>query len=88
MYTAGDLKLLTSLASQAAPAIDNALLHEKTLREAKEREDQLKRQIEELRIELNEARQEEQVTEIVETEYFKWLREQSDDLRKIIDGDS
>jgi len=86
MYTASDLKLLTSLASQAAPAIDNALLHEKTLREAREREEQLKRQIEELRIELNEARQEEKVTEIVETEYFKWLREQSDDLRKIIDG--
>jgi transcriptional regulator with GAF, ATPase, and Fis domain len=88
MYTAGDLKLLTTLASQSAPAIDNALLHEKTLREAREREEQLKRQIEELRIELNEVRQEEKVTEIVETEYFKRLRDQSNDLRKIINGDA
>jgi adenylate cyclase len=87
MYTAGDLKLLTTLASQSAPAIDNALLHEKTLREAREREEQLRRQIEDLRIELNEARQEEKVTEIVETEYFKRLRNQSNDLRKIINGD-
>ena len=32
-YTAGDLKLLTAIASQAAAAIDNALLHEHKLRE-------------------------------------------------------
>ncbi len=32
-YTAGDLKLLISIASQAAAAIDNALLHEHKLRE-------------------------------------------------------
>jgi adenylate cyclase len=88
MYTAGDLKLLTTLAFQSAPAIDNALLHEKTLREARELEEQLRRQIEELRIELNEARQEEKVTEIVETEYFKRLRNQSNDLRKIMNGDA
>ena len=87
MYTAGDLKLLTTLASQSAPAIDNALLHEKTLREARSREEQLKRQIEELRIELDEVRQEEKVAEIVETEYFKRLRDQSNDLRRIIEGD-
>jgi len=32
-YTAGDLKLLIAIASQAAAAIDNALLHEHKLRE-------------------------------------------------------
>ncbi|MGB3494903.1 MAG: adenylate/guanylate cyclase domain-containing protein [Elainellaceae cyanobacterium] len=34
-YSAGDLKLLNALASQAAAAIENALLHKKELREAR-----------------------------------------------------
>jgi|GEM_PF-401870 len=34
-YSAGDLKLLNALASQAAAAIENALLHEKEIREAR-----------------------------------------------------
>lgn len=34
-YAAGDLKLLSALASQAAAAIENALLHEHELREAR-----------------------------------------------------
>ena len=49
-FTAGDLKLLNTLASQAAASIDNALLYEKTLREAQEREERLKHQVRELRI--------------------------------------
>jgi len=88
IYTAADLKLLRALASQAAPTIENALLHERTLREAREREDQLRRRIDELRIELDEARQEEKVAELVETEYFQQLQRQSSDLRKIIEGDT
>ncbi len=84
-YTAGDLKLLNTLASQAAPAIENALLYEKTLREAREREEKLQRQIQELRIELNEAQQNQQVAEITESDYFQQLRSQADNLRKIIE---
>ena len=83
-YTAKDLKLLNTLASQAAPAIENALLYETTLREAKEREERLQRQIQELRIELDEARQDKQVAEITETDYFRQLRGEAEDLRKII----
>ena len=69
---------------QAAPAIETALLYEKTLREAKEREEGLQRQIQELRIELDEARQDKQVAEITETDYFQQLRGEAEDLRKII----
>lgn len=83
-YTAKDLKLLNTLASQAAPAIENALLYEKTVREAKEREERLQRQIQELRIELDEARQDKQVAEITESDYFQQLRGEAEDLRKII----
>ena len=84
LYTAKDLKLLNTLASQAAPAIENALLYEKTLREAKEREERLQRQIQELRIELDEARQDKQVAEITESDYFQQLRGEADSLRQII----
>jgi hypothetical protein len=84
IYTAKHLKLLNTLALQAAPAIENALLHEKTLREAKEREQRLQRQIQELRIELDEARQDKQVAEITESDYFQQLRGEAEDLRKII----
>jgi transcriptional regulator with GAF, ATPase, and Fis domain len=83
-YTAKDLKLLSALASQAAPAIENAILYEKTVREAKQREERLQRQIRELRIELDDARQAKQLAEITETDYFQQLRSQADDLRKII----
>ena len=86
-YVAADLKLLNTLASQAAPAIENALLYEKTLREARQREQRLQRQIQELRIELDEARQSKQVAEITESDYFQRLRGQADNLREIIEGD-
>jgi GAF domain-containing protein len=84
VYTAGNLNLLNTLASQAAPAIENAILHEKMLREAKEREERLRKQIKELSIELDAARQREKVAEITESEYFQRLRDQADSLREII----
>ncbi len=86
LYTAADLKLLNTLASQAGPAIESAVLYEKTLREAKEREERLQRQIEQLKIELDEARMTKQVTEITESDYFQRLREQAEGLRRTMDG--
>lgn len=83
-YTAADLKLLNALGSQAAPAIENALLYERTLREAQEREERLRQQVRELRIELDEARQKEKVAEITGTEYYQRLRSRADVLRSII----
>jgi transcriptional regulator with GAF, ATPase, and Fis domain len=85
-YAAADLKLLSTIASQAAPAIDNALLYEKEMEAARRREERLKEQIEALRIELSEAKQARQVAEITETDYFQRLQAQAQDLREIIDG--
>jgi class 3 adenylate cyclase len=42
-YTAGDLKLLTTVALQASSAINSALLFEKNIREAREREEAMRR---------------------------------------------
>jgi len=83
-YTAAHLNLLCTLATQAAPAIENALLYEKSLREAQEREEQLRRQVLELRIELDEARQKKKVAEITGSDYYQQLREQANTLRSII----
>lgn len=41
-YTAADLKLLTTLALQSSSAIESALLYEKNIREAKEREETMR----------------------------------------------
>ena len=41
-YTAGDLKLLTTLALQSSAAIESALLYEKNMRESKEREEAMR----------------------------------------------
>lgn len=81
-YTAADLKLLNTLASLVGPAIENALFHEKTLREAKEREEKLQRQIDQLKIELDQALVAKEVSQITESEYFQKLSQQAMNMRR------
>jgi CheY-like chemotaxis protein len=50
------------------------------------REQRLKQQVQELRIELDETRQARQVAEITESDYFRNLRSQASALRSIVDG--
>ena len=50
------------------------------------REQRLKQQVQQLRIELDDARQAQQVAEITESEYFQQLEARAGDLRQIIDG--
>src|SRR5512135_3272006 len=50
------------------------------------REQRLKQQVQQLRIELDEVRQARQVSEITESEYFQQLQAKAQDLRQIIDG--
>lgn len=83
-YTSGDFKLLLTLASLAAPVLDNARIYERTIYEAHIRETQLHKRIEALRIELDEKNQQDKVKEITESEYFQSLRNQTEILRKII----
>ncbi len=51
--------------------------------EVRAREDRLRRQVEELRIEIDEARQARQVAEITDTDYFRTLRSRAAELRRI-----
>jgi signal transduction histidine kinase len=55
--------------------------------EVQAREEQLKRQVEELRIKIDEVRKVRQVAEITETEYFQHLREYAAKMREGAKGD-
>lgn len=81
-YTAQHLKLLTTVASQAAQAIDNAHLHQQQLEAAKARESRLQQQLRELRLEVDEAKRSRQVAEITETDYFQQLQKRAGQLRR------
>jgi hypothetical protein len=78
IFTAGDEKLLTALASQAGVAIANA-------REVQARERRLKQQIEALRIEIDESKKQREVFAITESEYFAYLQENAQHLRAEFD---
>ncbi len=52
------------------------------------REQRLKQQVQELRIELSAARQTRQVAEITGTDYFRQLLAEAQNLREIVDGSS
>ena len=78
MFTAGDLKLLMALASQAGVAIANA-------REVEARERRLKQRIAELHIVIDEAKKQREVTAITDSEYFDRLREDARKMRAEFD---
>jgi CheY-like chemotaxis protein/GAF domain-containing protein len=74
-FDSGVQQMMESLSLLATVALD-----------AYKREQSLRQEIQELRIELNEARQKSRVAEITETEYFRQLQNKAEDLRKIITG--
>ena len=63
-----------------------ARVFQRMANEVRAREERLKQQVQELRIEIDEARQDQKVAEITETEFFQRLRDQAEDLRRIIDS--
>ncbi len=81
-YTAQHLKLLSTVASQAAQAIANAQFHQQQVQEAKAREEKLQQQLQELRLEVSAAKRSRQVVEITETEYFQQLQQRAGQLRR------
>ena len=83
-FEAGDLKLTGAVAAQCAGVLERILEEEARARAAAEREAALRRQLDQLRIELDAQRQAERVGEVTETEYFGGLRAQASDLRRII----
>ena len=54
--------------------------------EVRAREDRLRAEVRELRIEIDAARQSRKVAEITETDFFRDLRERAPSLRRIVDG--
>jgi GAF domain-containing protein len=74
VYTAGDLKLLNTLATQAAFQIDTTIVYRRTIREAAERAAQLERQLESLlNFDIDQSQAEHDVEEIAKTEFFQQL---------------
>ena len=63
-----------------------ARVFQRMAHEVRSREERLKREVGELRIEINQVRQAQRVAEITETEYFQRLRAQADELRRIMEG--
>jgi CRP-like cAMP-binding protein len=61
-----------------------ARLFQRMIREVYAREQALKQQVAELRIEIDQAHQAHQVAQIVGTDYFQTLRDQARDLRQIL----
>jgi GAF domain-containing protein len=83
-FVAGDLKLIGAVATQCAGVLERVLDEERRARAAAEREELLRRQLDQLRIELDHELQAEEVVKVTETDYFGGLRAQASDLRRII----
>jgi HAMP domain-containing protein len=73
-FTADHLRVVETIAGQAAVSIQNA-------QDVQVREAQLKAQIQNLRIEIDEIKRSQQVEEIVDTDYFQRLSAQAKKLR-------
>ncbi len=74
-FTEADKRQLNKLAAQASIAIDNAI-------QVRQRENVLKAQIRELRVEIDEARLNKEVEEITTTDYFQQLQTHAAKMRK------
>lgn len=85
-YRAEELKLLTAIALQAAPALESALFLQQEMEAARKREAELQEKLQELRIEIDQAKRERQVAEITETDFFQSLKKKADLMRKRVDS--
>jgi adenylate cyclase len=74
-FTENDMRQLNKLAAQASVAIDNAI-------QVRQRENLLKAQIRELRVEIDQAKLTQQVEEITTTDYFKQLQSNAARMRE------
>jgi DNA-binding response OmpR family regulator len=81
-----DLEALAYVSARTDALGQLARVFARMAREVYSREQRLKQQVQQLRIELDEARQARQVAEITESEYFQRLQARTHDLRRIIDG--
>jgi DNA repair ATPase RecN len=64
-----------------------ARVFQRMIREVYAREQRLQQQVQELRIEVDKARQTQQVKKITGTNYFQQLRSKANNLRDLLDGE-
>ena len=74
-FSDDDERQLSKLAAQASVAIQNAM-------QVREREGQLKRQIEELKIEIDQAKLTKQVEEVTDSDFFRNLQQNAARMRR------
>jgi two-component system cell cycle response regulator len=79
-----DPAALTTVAAREDALGQLARTFERMASEVRAREERLRERVRELTIEIDEARQARKVAEITDTDYFKGLRSQADQLRKIV----
>lgn len=80
------LNYLDNVASRADELGQLGRVFQRMAREVYTREQSLKQQVSELRIQIDEAKKSSEVAEITETDYFRQLRSDIVDLRKILDS--
>jgi len=85
-YRAEELKLLTAIALQAAPALESALFLQQEMEAARQREAALKEKLQELRIEIDQAKRDREVAEITESDFFQSLKKKAELMRKRVDS--
>jgi two-component system cell cycle response regulator len=78
--------VLTSVSARTDALGQLARTFVRMAREVKAREERLRAQVRELKIEIDEARQAKSVAEITDTDYFKNLRARASDLRRVVEG--
>jgi HAMP domain-containing protein len=75
-------KGMAQVAARADELGQSARLFQKMAREVYEREQRLKEQVQQLRIEIDEVKKKRQVEEIVDTDYFQELQQKAKDLKQ------
>jgi two-component system, cell cycle response regulator len=76
--------ILDSVAARGDALGQLATTFQRMATEVRAREDRLREEVRELKIEVDEQRQTKRVAEITGTEYFKDLRERAEELRKTV----
>lgn len=82
-----DLAQLAPVSARSDALGNLARVFQRMAEQVYAREQKLKQQVQELRIEIDQTRQAKKVQEITGSDYFQSLRGQAQDLRKIIDAD-
>jgi nitrate/nitrite-specific signal transduction histidine kinase len=80
-----DPTTLTDVAARTDALGQLTRLFQRMASEFQRREQQLKQQVQALRIEVDKARQNQQVSKITGTDYFQQLRGKATDLRNLLD---